>query len=60
MSAKSKKNKSNQQNLKPFIMVDPSLGSFEGNAFFQKKLEKAKEVIKKVGIPKQFAKKKSK
>jgi hypothetical protein len=41
----------------PLITVDPSLPSFEGHPFFEKKAARAKALLKKTGLPKQLAKK---
>ena len=41
----------------PLITVDPSLPSFEGHPFFEKKAAKAKILLKKTGLPKQLSKK---
>lgn len=49
-----KTNKGNcvQVGTKPFITVDPSLPSFEGHPFFEKKANAAKKLFSRVGLPK--------
>jgi|GEM_PF-7057466 len=42
---------------KPLITVDPSLPSFEGHPFFEKKANAAKKLFSKVGLPKGISKK---
>jgi hypothetical protein len=42
---------------KQVIAVDPSLQSFDGHLFFEKKAADAKAFLKKVGLPKQLTKK---
>jgi hypothetical protein len=37
---------------KQFITVDPSLPSFEGHPFFEKKANAAKKLFSRVGLPK--------
>jgi hypothetical protein len=37
---------------KPIILVDKSLDFFNDKVLFPKKLEKANEMLKKVGLPK--------
>jgi hypothetical protein len=41
----------------PLINVDPTLSSFDGHPYFEKKTAKAKDVLKKVGLPKQLSSK---
>jgi hypothetical protein len=41
---------------KPLITVDPSLPSFDGHPYFEKKAAVARETLKKVGLPKQLTK----
>jgi hypothetical protein len=41
----------------PLINVDPTLSSFDGHPYFEKKTAKAKDLLKKVGLPKQFSEK---
>jgi hypothetical protein len=57
MGQKSKKEILAGVGTKPLITVDPSLPSFEGHPFFEKKAAVAKALLKKVGLPKQFAQK---
>jgi hypothetical protein len=57
MSRKSKKEIFAGLGTPPLIAVDPSLPSFDGHPFFEKKATKAKALLKKVGIPNQFSKK---
>lgn len=40
----------------PLINVDPTLPSFEGHPYFEKKAAKAKARLGKVGLPKQLSK----
>ena len=51
MSKKSKKEGYVKVGVKPLITVDPTLPSFEGNSYFDKKAKAAKELLKKVGLP---------
>ena len=37
---------------KPIVIIDQSLDFFNGKILFPKKLEKANEMLKKVGLPK--------
>lgn len=37
---------------KPVVLVDKSLDSYNNKVLFPKKLEKANEMLKKVGLPK--------
>jgi len=55
MAQKSKNQKIVTTGVQSLITVDPSLPSFEGHPFFDKKAEAAKAVLKKAGMPKQFA-----
>ena len=57
MSKKSKKEALAGISTQPLITVDPSLPSFEGHPFFEKKAAKAKILLKKTGLPKQLSKK---
>jgi hypothetical protein len=57
MSRKSKKEVLVGVGIQPLITVDPSLPSFEGHPFFEKKAAKAKALLKKTGLPKQLTKK---
>jgi hypothetical protein len=41
----------------PLITVDPSLPSFQDHPFFEKKTTAAKQVLKRVGLPKELGKK---
>lgn len=38
----------------PTIIYDPSLDKYEGIVLFKEKLERAKEIIKKAGLPKKW------
>jgi len=42
---------------KPLVLVDPSLPSFEGHPFFEKKATAVKKLFQKVGLPKALKKK---
>jgi len=57
MARKEKKGKSNGIGTKPLITVDPSLPSFDGHQYFEKKATAAKKLLKKVGLPKELAQK---
>lgn len=57
MAGKVKKETSKAAGNKPLIIVDPSLPSFDGNQFFEKKAAAAKKLLKKVGLPKELARK---
>lgn len=39
-------------NKKPVVLIDKSLDFFNDKILFPKKLEKANEMLKKVGLPK--------
>lgn len=52
MLRKNKKDSFVQVGTKPFITVDPSLPSFEGHPFFEKKANAAKKLLSRVGLPK--------
>src|SRR5258705_9860135 len=39
---------------KTFAIIDPNVGNYEKHPFFVKKANKAKALIKKVGMPKEF------
>jgi hypothetical protein len=54
MARKEKKIKTNGIGTKPLIAVDPSLPSFEGHQYFEKKATAAKKLLKKVGLPKEL------
>jgi hypothetical protein len=54
MSTKGKKNTILDIGNKHLITVDPALPSFENHPFFEKKAQKAKELIRKVGLPKEL------
>jgi hypothetical protein len=36
----------------PIVIIDSSLNQFDGKVLFPKKLEKANEMLKKIGLPK--------
>ena len=57
MLRKIKKDNFAQVGTKPFITVDPSLPSFEGHPFFEKKANAAKKLFSRVGLPKGINKK---
>lgn len=57
MLRKTKKDILLQVGTKPFITVDPSLPSFEGHPFFEKKANAAKKLFSRVGLPKGVGKK---
>ncbi|HVU97869.1 MAG TPA: hypothetical protein VHE34_21745 [Puia sp.] len=54
MARKEKKAISKGIGTKPLVTVDPSLPSFEGNEYFEKKANAAKKLLKKVGLPKEL------
>jgi len=54
MARKEKKGTSNGIGTKPLITVDPSLPSFDGHQYFEKKATAAKKLLKKVGLPKEL------
>ena len=39
----------------PIVAVDKSLNKFDGKVMFPEKLEKANEMLKRIGLPKQVA-----
>lgn len=39
-------------NNKPIVLIDKSVDSFNNKVLFPKKLEKANDMLKKVGLPK--------
>ena len=49
--AKNKKNKKANS-----VIVDKSVGNYEKHPFFIKKANKAKALLKEVGLPEQFSK----
>lgn len=51
MSNKSKKRGITKVGIKPLVAVDPTLPSFEGHPFFEKKAQAVKRLLKKVGLP---------
>jgi hypothetical protein len=57
MLRKTKKEVLVQVGTKPLITVDPSLPSFEGHPFFEKKASAAKKLFARVGLPKGIGKK---
>ena len=57
MLRKTKKGNLVQVGTKPFITVDPSLPSFEGHPFFEKKANAVKKLFTRVGLPKGIGKK---
>lgn len=57
MSNRSKKEGFVQYGIKPLITVDPTLPSFEGHPFFEKKAQAVKKLLKKVGLPKHLTQK---
>ena len=57
MLRKTKKDILVQIGTKQFITVDPSLPSFEGHPFFEKKANAAKKLFSRVGLPKGIGKK---
>ncbi len=40
----------------PIVAIDSKLSEFDGKILFPEKLEKANEVLKRVGLPKQWSK----
>lgn len=42
---------------KPLVLVDPTLPSFERHPFFEKKADAVRELIKRVGLPKELTNK---
>jgi hypothetical protein len=54
MAGNTKKTKKARVGSQPLITVDPSIPSFEGHTFFEKKAATAKALLKKVGLPKQL------
>ncbi|SFW91158.1 hypothetical protein [Chitinophaga sancti] len=56
MLRKTKKDTYVQIGNKQFITVDPSLPSFEGHPFFEKKANAAKRLFSRVGLPKGIGK----
>jgi hypothetical protein len=57
MTRKAKKEISKGIGTKPLITVDPSLPSFDGHPYFEKKVEAAKKLLTKVGLPKELTQK---
>jgi len=57
MSNKLKKEGSVKFGTKPLITVDPTLPSFEGHPFFEKKAQSVRALLKKVGLPKNLPQK---
>lgn len=57
MAGKANKGNSKTIGTKPLITVDPSLPSFDGHAFFEKKAAVAKKLLNKVGLPKELIRK---
>lgn len=57
MAAKGKKQISKRVGTKPLITVDPSLPSFDNHPYFENKAAAAKNLLKKVGLPKELTKK---
>jgi len=51
MSNKPKKKGFIKVGTKPLVTVDPTLPSFEGHPFFEKKAQAVKRLLKKVGLP---------
>ena len=41
----------------PIVKIDNSLDKFDEKVLFPEKLEKANEMLKKIGLPKQWTKK---
>lgn len=41
----------------PIVKIDSSLGKFDEKVLFPEKLEKANEMLKKIGLPKQWTSK---
>ena len=57
MPPKGKKKISKGIGTKPLITVDPSLPSFDGHPYFEKKAAAAKKLLTKVGLPKELTQK---
>ena len=57
MAGKVKKETSTGIGIKSLITVDPSLPSFEGHPYFEKKAAAAKKLLTKVGLPKELTQK---
>jgi hypothetical protein len=57
MAKTQKKQSTGGVGTQPLITVDPSLPSLQDHPFFKKKTAAAKEVLKRVGLPKQLTKK---
>jgi hypothetical protein len=57
MAGKVKKETSKAIGTKPLITVDPSLPSFDGHPYFEKKTAAAKKLLNKVGLPKKLTQK---
>ena len=57
MLRKTKKEIFVQVGTKPLVTVDPTLSSFEGHPFFEKKANAAKKLFSRVGLPKGINKK---
>ena len=57
MAGKKRKAATKKVGTKPLITVDPSLPSFDGHTFFEKKAASAKKLLKKVGLPKELTRK---
>ncbi|TWV99272.1 hypothetical protein [Chitinophaga pinensis] len=55
MANKSRKADFNHIGIKPLITVDPTLPSFEGHPFFEKKANIAKKLLNRVGLPKSIS-----
>jgi hypothetical protein len=56
MPPKGKKKISKGIGTNPLITVDPSLPSFDGHPYFEKKAAAAKKLLTKVGLPKELTK----
>jgi len=56
MAKAQKKQSSAGVGTQPLITVDPALPSFDQHPFFEQKAVAAKEDLKRVGLPKQWAK----
>jgi hypothetical protein len=54
MPRKLKKETSKGIGTKHVVTVDPSLPSFDGHPYFEKKAEAAKKLLAKVGLPKEL------
>jgi hypothetical protein len=57
MLRKTKKEILVQVGTKPLVTVAPTLPSFEGHPFFEKKANSAKKLFSRVGLPKGINKK---